>query len=523
MPTHIRRLTAPATVLALFAAGAVPCVAQALRIESFRSDPSRFPVLTATFDVLAGDGEVVDSLRPADVTLTEGTTPVPVQVSHGAPADGVAYLIVVDTSGSMRDLLPPAAEALAGFVSRLGDRDRAALISVAEQATTVVGFTADRANLATALRALTAVGRRTELFYGLYGGLDQLSAPGLPTRRVVLLVSDGRNEGRDYTIDDCLKRATDLSATIVGFGIDLGAQGLPAPLSVQRLATMSGGLYVKVEPGQSWDDKLALAQRFVQARATVSWTSTLPQDGKPHQVTLRVRSGDIVRDRSFTVTTPLAVVPFWSRTWSGLPYWALAAIAGVVLIGLAAGVAVGVRRSRRKLRAIEQALEDERARTAEEKQGLDRKLGEMQARIEDAGRQPSATPSVPGPGPALSPADKRRTVYQPGGAPSGVEAYRAAAVRVETGVLAGSRLPLLDGRTTLGRDDDNNVVLEDEKVSLHHAAITARGGVYWLEDLGSTNGSYLLDGTRVGPGGVPLRTGQQFKLGNVVFTFEGEG
>jgi hypothetical protein len=79
---------------------------------------------------------------------------------------------------------------------------------------------------------------------------------------------------------------------------------------------------------------------------------------------------------------------------------------------------------------------------------------------------------------------------------------------------------LLRGRTRLGRESDNHVVLEDERVSLHHALITVREGVYWLEDLGSTNGTFVGDDRRV-MAAHPLVDGEEIRLGGVVLVFHG--
>jgi hypothetical protein len=79
---------------------------------------------------------------------------------------------------------------------------------------------------------------------------------------------------------------------------------------------------------------------------------------------------------------------------------------------------------------------------------------------------------------------------------------------------------LLRGRTRLGRDSDNHVVLDDERVSLHHALITVRDGVYWLEDLGSTNGTFVGEDKRVMEAH-PLVDGEELRLGGVMLAFRG--
>jgi len=54
----------------------------------------------------------------------------------------------------------------------------------------------------------------------------------------------------------------------------------------------------------------------------------------------------------------------------------------------------------------------------------------------------------------------------------------------------------LDAVTTLGRDLGSSVVLDDPYASAQHAVLTFRGSGWYVEDLGSTNGTYVT-GTRV--------------------------
>jgi hypothetical protein len=89
----------------------------------------------------------------------------------------------------------------------------------------------------------------------------------------------------------------------------------------------------------------------------------------------------------------------------------------------------------------------------------------------------------------------------------------------EAGAQMGS-WELLRGRTRLGRDADNHVVLDDERVSHHHALITVRDGVYWLEDLGSTNGTFVGEERRV-MAAHPLTDGEVLRLGGVMLVFRG--
>src|SRR5699024_2224394 len=54
----------------------------------------------------------------------------------------------------------------------------------------------------------------------------------------------------------------------------------------------------------------------------------------------------------------------------------------------------------------------------------------------------------------------------------------------------GTTFPM-DHYTTIGRYDDNTIELDDEFVSGSHAEIFFEDGQWWLQDLNSTNGTYL--------------------------------
>src|ERR1700709_1072894 len=83
---------------------------------------------------------------------------------------------------------------------------------------------------------------------------------------------------------------------------------------------------------------------------------------------------------------------------------------------------------------------------------------------------------------------------------------------VTAGPLSGTKITLGEQPILIGRADDSTLVLTDDFASSRHARLTNRGGSWYVEDLGSTNGTYL-DQQRVqGPllvsPGQPIRIGQ---------------
>lgn len=71
---------------------------------------------------------------------------------------------------------------------------------------------------------------------------------------------------------------------------------------------------------------------------------------------------------------------------------------------------------------------------------------------------------------------------------------------------------------TIGRDDDNDIVIDDKYISHHHAVITRQGSEFVLEDLESINHTYL-NGTALQDKKV-LKNGDYIKIGMVVLKFE---
>ena len=86
-------------------------------------------------------------------------------------------------------------------------------------------------------------------------------------------------------------------------------------------------------------------------------------------------------------------------------------------------------------------------------------------------------------------------------------------LEVTSGSLAGTSVPLTGVQITLGRAHDSTIVLDDDFASSHHARIYPDATGQWIvEDLGSTNGTYL-DRTKLNaptpvPLGVPIRIGK---------------
>jgi pSer/pThr/pTyr-binding forkhead associated (FHA) protein len=118
-------------------------------------------------------------------------------------------------------------------------------------------------------------------------------------------------------------------------------------------------------------------------------------------------------------------------------------------------------------------------------------------------------------------APRRQTqavAVRPSAAPVPVPAVRGRRSRaaqrlvVTQGALVGTSVTLGEAPVTIGRANSSTLVLTDDFASAHHARLFPHGGQWFIEDVGSTNGTYL-DRTRVTsptpvPMGMPVRIGK---------------
>lgn len=87
-------------------------------------------------------------------------------------------------------------------------------------------------------------------------------------------------------------------------------------------------------------------------------------------------------------------------------------------------------------------------------------------------------------------------------------------VVVTDGPGAGLTRQLGDGPLTIGRGPDCEVHIDDEYVSTRHAVLTRTDDTWYVEDLGSTNGTFV-GGSRIHRQ-TSLATGVQFRVGKTV-------
>ncbi len=261
-------------------------------------------------------GAAVKGVRAADLAVLqdgERIDPSGVTVQPlSATAHGVALVLALDASGTMRG--EPFERAKAGAQSvleRLRPHDKVAIVAFAEEVEVVADFDQLRPEARAALRHLEidpAKSLRTVLYDGAYRAVELLrTAPGLPRRRVVALLSDGKDGGSKHAREELITAAKgDLVQPSVSFySIGYARFGREGLEEMRRIAEETGGEYLEAtSAGHVTDFYDAVATQLLSSYV-VRFPTDL--DGARHEIKVQIEQQAAVRAAQY----PKVGGPLW--------------------------------------------------------------------------------------------------------------------------------------------------------------------------------------------------------------------
>jgi hypothetical protein len=126
-------------------------------------------------------------------------------------------------------------------------------------------------------------------------------------------------------------------------------------------------------------------------------------------------------------------------------------------------------------------------------------------------QQPGQMAAAPAAPPAPAPAAPRA----PAAPAAGDGDSTARRLVITKGAKAGLEMPLSDGPLTIGRSQESNLVIRDDYTSTHHARLMLWNGRWVIQDLDSTNGTFLAGERVTVPTPVPV--GSTVTIGQTSF------
>jgi Mg-chelatase subunit ChlD len=440
----------------------------------------------------AGAPVTVEAMGRAHATLGTQVAEVVSAKPFAATGEGVLYLFLVDVSRSLDTAqFDRLRKALREWVAALGEKDRAAILSFGTQVHTLVAPTADKAALTTAIDGLRTTDNRTALYQALAQGLTLGLQRGtdLPSRRALVILSDGQDDAPGgMTAEEVEQRLAEGAVPIYAIGFSrtrdrrVREAGLTA---LGRFARRSGGLFIDASAGDPGAAYAGMRERIRAVERLQLRCATCTADGNRYRLQIALPQGGRTLSDGVDVwlypATPTAAEPPTSLLQRLAVWWPWLLGAGMLVLILLI-VVFGRRRSPA---APEPIVSD---------------------------------PIVPSPvvePPTITPASA--TVRHAPVAPRGT----AAVLAFKFGARRGQSVRLgLAPEGLIGRTNACDLALEgDDEVSSRHARLFIQDRRLLVEDLGSTNGTWL-NGVRVlAP--TPLREGDVLRCGQTELRLTG--
>lgn len=185
--------------------------------------------------------------------------------------------ILLDTSSSMGegDKLESAVRgALRFFQTVITPKDRAAVITFADQPTLAVRFTNQEPVLAGGLAGLTADGN-TALYDSLVYALYYFG--GVRGKRAIVILSDGKDEGSRYQFNDALEYARRSGVALYTVGIGLSTKDSDVRLKLNRLAEETGGRSFFIDRANEVDRVYEAIEGEMRSQYLLAYQSTNPK------------------------------------------------------------------------------------------------------------------------------------------------------------------------------------------------------------------------------------------------------
>jgi len=280
-------------------------------------------------------GRYIPNLTADDFILEEDGAVQ--EISHFSQDQNVPVSvgILLDTSGSMDRKIRTAVESVDRFIRRIDEDDEIFLMTFSGQTALRQDFTNDREKLSQALRHITPTGG-TALYDALGEGLSRLRT-SRHSKRALLVITDGQDTASVTKLDYVLKsiRASEVLVYPIGISpltyamngnprtIDVAISAFLRPKTtssqshrdevdlnvIRALSESSGGrAFVLAETitgrGGQIEKVLGTIAEELRSQYTLGFYPAKPDDGRYHQISVRVRTGDTVRARrGYTATS----------------------------------------------------------------------------------------------------------------------------------------------------------------------------------------------------------------------------
>ena len=260
MKRRIAAALVMALVLCTVCSAALADLPERIEVEQYKI---RMPEIDIYFRPVDASGMFIANFAPESVKAVLGGK----SLSFGSIEpynSGTTYYFLLDVSGSMPSSTFDAVKAsIKSFISSMSDADAVVLITFGEGVTTVLNGGESRADAAAAIDALKANDKITRFFDAVTTAVSiaNANASNLPSRRVALLITDGKDvSDAGSTTQDEMKES------LIAAGLPLYALGIGSNKAyidaLGEFARSTGGYFASIDKKNCEETFSALRDRI---------------------------------------------------------------------------------------------------------------------------------------------------------------------------------------------------------------------------------------------------------------------
>jgi len=392
--------------------------------------------------------------------------------------DGLCLVFALDSSKSIsRRLLAGIKKNARSILQGLSRTDRAAVYRFNGDIKLLNNFTSDKEEISRSVRSIQRVGSKTRLYDAIYDSislLDRLRS----RRRAVIVFTDGTDDGSSIKADDVIAESKEKKIPV--YFVSYGARGS----KISRIAKLTGGRVFNVN-SRNCENIYAIIVSSIKSVYHISYKSQASIKSGDHTLEVRLSHGNL-KDRDSMKFQFKGLVPDFSlpKDIPGLKIFA-AVFAALLFVFLMAYLSRLFRKKQKDEEKSQPLVEPEYEPVYVDDSYID-------SGMDFDEDYPREYPDV---------------------------MYSEAWLQRRGGECLSKKIPLLKRDAVIGYDRDNQVSVDDEYASMHHARIRRIEGGYYLYDLISDRGTYLNGKKLLRPR--LLHDWDEIKVGNTLFIFRG--
>lgn len=506
-------------------------------------DFTEFQQIKLYLNILDSVGKPINNIDSSRITIVENQTGKKVRPflkNFFKSDEGMAVCFVIDASNSMDGApLNNIKEGMLHILSDLRPSDKMAVSLFNDNFFKKTGFETDREILRNNINDLATGGTSSEIYKSVIEATKWLKGLESPKRKIMILLSDGDDNGSQYKIEDCIKELKDAGITVFSVGtIAEKKENRNTLRNIEQISNSTAdGKYYKINAPEDMKNIIPLIYDRIKDEYVLTYFSYGDVSQKINGQ-IQVKDGETSYVKDFEYKSPSKIVKnapaisFWSTKeflYGSIGVGLLLALLGTFLI-----ININKKKKFKAEKEEEKRLREEEMRVNEERFAamqteydnlLDQlenasvvtdsdkmKIAALEKKMEEASKT-IITPS--GNAPSIDYRRKTMILNSKSSQSQNVQSGQPT-LHITNGNYSGQSIRVTPMGISIGRQQ-GDLILQDSTISRMHARIIFSNGNYYLEDLNSTNGSFVNE-RRVTQS--IINNNDNIRLGNITLTFK---